>query len=97
MPSIGAISRISATEIFIHLNEVEEDVSYLVRYQPILGIHPERYNVERAAVVVGTNLTTHHLVGLHPGLSYIVSVAAENRAGRGHFSANTRVECRLSI
>ena len=71
-------------------------MTYLVQYQPILDTYPERYNVETAVVVVGTNLTTHHLVGLHPGLSYIISVAAENGAGRGHFSAYTRVECTLT-
>ena len=68
--------------------------TYFVKYRPLQGVVRRKRNVEDTAVVVETNQTGYRISGLDPGLSYAVSVAAGNRAGRGNFSMEITVECK---
>ena len=90
MPSFEEITRVSATEISINWTAIEgEPVTYFVRYQEI-------HDMGNASVVeVETTETWYFISELNPGLSYAVSVAAENREGRGNFSEEITVGCRL--
>ena len=94
-PTLGEITRISATEIQISWGEVEGDSevdTYFVKYRPLQSVRRKR-NVEDTSVVVETSQTRYRLMGLDPGFSYAVSVAAGNRAGRGNFSMEVTVPC----
>ena len=94
-PALSQIARVSATEIQISWNATGEVVdTYFVKYRPVEGIRHKR-SMEEAAVVVETNQTDYNILGLDPGISYAVSVAAENKAGRGNFSMEVTVGCEI--
>ena len=101
VPILREVTRISATEIQITWGtpEGESEVdTYFVRYRPLQELaRRNKRNVEDTAVVVETNQTMFLLTGLDPGLSYAVSVAAGNRAGRGNFSMEVTSECEFKL
>ena len=94
-PTLGEVTRVSATEIRISWAVAEgnsEVDTYFVKYRPLQNTRRKR-NVEDTSVEVVTNQTGYQLSGLDPGFSYAVSVAAGNRAGRGNYSMEVTVPC----
>ena len=96
-PKLGTVTRVSAQEVQVSWSPVAGDdklvtTGYVVKHRPIVTI--QKRNTEDLAVLVETNQTSHVISQLDPRVSYGVSVAAKNRAGRGVYSDEVVTECK---
>lgn len=93
VPTHVEVVRVSATEIYVSWIATDAD-TYVIRYHLVKG-SCQKYNMEEedAVVVEETKLTDYNITGLSPGISYAVSVAAGNEAGRGSFGTELIAEC----
>lgn len=97
-PKLGSITRISAKEIQVSWSPLAggDEVAitgYVIKHRPVANI--QRRNTEDLAVLIETNETSHVISQLDPRVSYGVSVAAKNAAGRGVFSEEFITDSKL--
>ena len=100
-PTVGEVTRISATEIIVTWQPLTEKESngiitaYLVKYRIIASedIGRVRRDSNDLISITETNDTTEILQGLNPQLEYAISVGAETEAGAGNFSEEIIVGC----
>ena len=99
-PILVQADRISATQIGIswepspHESTGGPIINYTVKYYPLSSDTRVQRQVEDLLQFLTTNETEVVIQDLDPGLSYSVSVAANNAAGRGSYSDDVTVGCK---
>ena len=99
-PILGQVERISATQIRISWEPNPQDstggliTNYIVKYYPLSRVTHFKQSIEDSIQFLTSNETDVVIQDLDPGLSYSVSVAANNAAGRGSYSDEITVGCK---
>ena len=79
-----------------HVSSGGPITNYTVKYYPLSKDTRVRRSTEALTQFLTTNETELVIQDLDPGLSYSVSVAANNAAGRGNYTDDVTVGCKCS-
>ena len=99
-PVVVQVKRISPSQIRVSWEPSPHDstggpvIDYTVKYYPLSRDTFVQRSVEDLFQFVTSNKTEVVIQDLDPGLSYSVSVAANNAAGRGSYSDDVTVGCK---
>ena len=104
-PSVGMVTRISATAIQISWEPLSRKQSqgivneYLIKYRPTELNRRGRRNIDDLETVVTVTGSTseYTLEGLDPRRQYTIAVAASTSAGHGNYSEELFVGCECDI